>query len=87
MEVGVEVGGDSVNRVAAFVGPKDMDLLRRVDPKLQQLIDWGWFGVIAKPLFLAMHWLNDNWFAATVGRSFSSPWSSTCSCCRCASPA
>ena len=61
MRVGVRVGGDSVNRFALFVGPKDIDLLRRVDPKLQQLIDWGWFGVIAKPLFLAMHWLNDNW--------------------------
>jgi YidC/Oxa1 family membrane protein insertase len=60
MRVGVEVGGDSVNRFSLFVGPKDIDLLRRVDPKLQQLIDWGWFGVIAKPLFLAMHWLNDN---------------------------
>ena len=58
--VGVEVGGDSVNRFAMFVGPKDIDLLRKVDPKLQQLIDWGWFGIIAKPLFLALHWLNDN---------------------------
>jgi len=60
MHVGVEVGGDTVNRMVAFVGPKDIDLLRKVDPKLQQLIDWGWFGVIAKPIFLALHWLNDN---------------------------
>ncbi|HLG96315.1 MAG TPA: membrane protein insertase YidC [Bryobacteraceae bacterium] len=60
MQVGVEVGGDSVNRLTAFVGPKDVDLLRVVDPKLQQLIDWGWYGVIAKPIFIAMHWLNDN---------------------------
>ncbi len=60
MRVGVEVGGDSVNRFSVFVGPKDVDLLRRVDPKLQQLIDWGWYGIIAKPLFYAMHWLNDN---------------------------
>ncbi len=59
MRVGVEVGGDSVNRFTLFVGPKDIDLLRRVDPKLQQMIDWGWYGVIAKPLFLAMHWVND----------------------------
>ena len=58
--VGVLVGGDSLNRFAMFVGPKDVDLLRKVDPKLQQLIDWGWFGVIAKPIFLALHWLNDN---------------------------
>ncbi len=60
MHVGVEAGGDTVNRVMAFVGPKDIDLLRKVDPKLEQLIDWGWFGVIAKPIFLALHWLNDN---------------------------
>ena len=46
-----KVGGDSVNRFTLFVGPKDIDLLRRVDPKLQQMIDWGWYGVIAKPLF------------------------------------
>jgi YidC/Oxa1 family membrane protein insertase len=61
MRAGVLVGGDSLNRYAMFVGPKDVDLLRKVDPKLQQLIDWGWFGIIAKPIFLALHWLNDNW--------------------------
>jgi YidC/Oxa1 family membrane protein insertase len=58
--VGVAVGGDSVNRFVVFVGPKDVDLLRKVDSKLQQLIDWGFFGVIAKPIFLVLHWLNDN---------------------------
>jgi YidC/Oxa1 family membrane protein insertase len=61
MRAGVLVGGDSLNRFEMFVGPKDVDLLRKVDPKLQQLIDWGWFGIIAKPIFLALHWLNDNW--------------------------
>ena len=59
MQVGAEAGGDSVNRLTVFVGPKDVDLLRVVDPKLQQLIDWGWYGVIARPIFIAMHWLND----------------------------
>jgi YidC/Oxa1 family membrane protein insertase len=58
--VGVAVGGDSANRFVVFVGPKDVDLLRKVDPKLQQLIDWGFFGLIAKPIFLVLHWLNDN---------------------------
>jgi YidC/Oxa1 family membrane protein insertase len=60
--VGVEVSAGAVNRMRVFVGPKDIDLLRKVDPKLEQLIDWGWFGVIAKPIFLALHWLNDNVF-------------------------
>jgi YidC/Oxa1 family membrane protein insertase len=58
--VGTAVGGDAVNHFATFVGPKDIDILRKVDPKLQQLINWGFFGVVAKPLFLALHWINDN---------------------------
>jgi len=58
--VGVELGGDTVNRFSAFVGPKDIDLLKKVDPKLQQLIDWGFFGIIARPLFLVLHWVDDH---------------------------
>jgi len=61
MVVGAAVGGDAVNKFSAFVGPKDIDILQKVDPKLQQLIDWGYFGIIAKPLFLALHWMNDNY--------------------------
>jgi YidC/Oxa1 family membrane protein insertase len=58
--IGVQVGGDSINRFVTFVGPKDVDLIQRVDPKLTQLIDWGFFGIIAKPIFLVLHWMNDN---------------------------
>ena len=59
--VGVAVGGAGSNQFALFTGPKDIDLLRRVDPKLEQVVDFGWFSFIAKPLFLAMHWLNSNY--------------------------
>ena len=59
--VGVAVGGDPVNRYSIFVGPKDLDLLKRVDPKLTQVVDFGWFAFIAKPLFLFLNWLNDNY--------------------------
>lgn len=58
--IGVEVGGDTVNHFRVFVGPKDTDLLNKIDPKLSQLIDWGWFGVIAKPIFIALHWTDDH---------------------------
>lgn len=58
--VGAAVGGDGVNAFSFFVGPKDTDLLRRVDPKLETLIDWGWFEIIAKPLFLVINWTADN---------------------------
>ena len=47
-------------RLSFFVGPKDHDVLRLTDPKLNQVIDWGWFWFIAKPLFLGLHWVNDN---------------------------
>lgn len=69
--VGAAVGGDGVNQYALFVGPKDSDILKAVDPKLDKLIDWGrWFGFLAKPLFYALHWTNDritnNWGWAIV---------------------
>jgi YidC/Oxa1 family membrane protein insertase len=58
--VGAAVGGDGTNRFRVFAGPKDLDLLKRVDPKLEQLVDWGWFWFLAKPLFLSLNWVNDN---------------------------
>jgi YidC/Oxa1 family membrane protein insertase len=58
--VGAAFGGQGSNRLHVFVGPKDTDVLRATDRKLEQLIDWGWFAIIAKPLFLALHWVNDN---------------------------
>jgi YidC/Oxa1 family membrane protein insertase len=49
---GVSVGGNPVNDFTAFVGPKDVDILRTTDPKLERIIDWGtWLGWLAKPLF------------------------------------
>jgi YidC/Oxa1 family membrane protein insertase len=33
------------------VGPKDVETLGQVDRRLEQLIDWGWFWWVAKPLF------------------------------------
>ena len=34
-------------------------LLHQVNPKLDGIVDWGWFGIIAKPLFMVLHFLND----------------------------
>jgi len=50
--------GDS-NQFRVFVGPKDVDLLKSIDPKLEQLIDFGWMSVLSKPLFLIVNWTND----------------------------
>jgi YidC/Oxa1 family membrane protein insertase len=58
---GMAVGGDGFNKFAMFVGPKDLDILKQVNPKLEQVVDFGWFSFIAKPLFLVMHWLTETY--------------------------
>jgi YidC/Oxa1 family membrane protein insertase len=57
--LGVGVGGSGENRFSMFVGPKDIDILKQVNPKLEQVVNFGWFGIIAKPLFLAVSWVNN----------------------------
>ena len=57
---GVAVGGEGINIGTLFVGPKDYDLLAKIDPRLEQLIDWGWTKILAEPLFLALHWTAEN---------------------------
>lgn len=44
-----------------FVGPKDLDVLRAVEPPLDGLLDFGFFGVIAKPLFICLRYIFDHW--------------------------
>jgi YidC/Oxa1 family membrane protein insertase len=58
---GAEVGGQGRNEFTLFAGPKDLDLMRKVDPRLEQTVDFGrWFGWLAKPLFLGVNWINDH---------------------------
>ena len=59
--VGAAVGGQASNRMQLFVGPKDIDLLKQINPKLEQIVDFGWFAILAKPLYLVVHWLTNNW--------------------------
>ena len=54
--VGAAIGGSGNNVFQLYAGPKDIDLLEKVDPRLPQVIDWGWFFFIAKPLFYALQW-------------------------------
>ena len=58
--VGAGVGGEGSNTFTLFAGPKDYDLLHKINPKLDTLIDWGWFEIIAKPLFLILNWTADH---------------------------
>lgn len=43
-----------VSSVSLYAGPKDVDLLKKAGHGLDRLVDFGFFGVIALPLFYAM---------------------------------
>jgi len=58
--VGTGIGGMPINKYDLFVGPKDTDILQAVNPRLNTLIDYGWFSFLAQPLFLALHWTADH---------------------------
>jgi YidC/Oxa1 family membrane protein insertase len=47
-----------------FVGPKDLGVLSQQKPSLEELVNFGWTGVIAKPLLFIIQWLHryiPNW--------------------------
>jgi YidC/Oxa1 family membrane protein insertase len=48
----------------AYVGPKDLALLSRVKPSLEEQVNFGWTGVVAKPLLFILqliHHYIPNW--------------------------
>ncbi len=40
-----------------YVGPKDYTLLKQLGSGMDRLIDYGWFGILAKPLLIALRFL------------------------------
>jgi YidC/Oxa1 family membrane protein insertase len=51
-------------KAKVYVGPKDLLLLGKVQPSLEALINFGWTGVIAKPLLFTLQYLHryiSNW--------------------------
>src|SRR5580658_1064648 len=56
---GAAVGNGPLNRFSLYVGPKDIDILHKVDSKLEQVVDFGWLSILSKPLFLIVHWVAD----------------------------
>ena len=52
-----------------YVGPKDYDDLKKMNPPLNGLVSFGWLEIIAEPLFHALKWLHiyiPNWGWAIV---------------------
>jgi YidC/Oxa1 family membrane protein insertase len=40
----------------AYIGPKDLAILSTVKPSLEEQVNFGWTGVIAKPLLFILQW-------------------------------
>jgi YidC/Oxa1 family membrane protein insertase len=72
-----QVGAPTISRL--YVGPKALDVLETVpvagvignsEPDLRKLVDFGWLGYIARPLFLWLKWTHNhivpNWGWAIV---------------------
>jgi YidC/Oxa1 family membrane protein insertase len=59
MELGSSVGQPV--KFSLFVAPKAIDVLETTHPSLTGLVDFGWFSIIAKPLFLGLRYIYDNW--------------------------
>ncbi|MGB0122808.1 MAG: membrane protein insertase YidC [Silvibacterium sp.] len=51
--------------VRIFAGPKALDVLGSIHavsgPSLEKVVSFGWFGIIAKPLFLFLRFIYNHW--------------------------
>lgn len=57
----IELGG--------YVGPKYVETLAAINPRLTGVVEYGWFTFIAKPMFTALEWIEaavGNWGWAIV---------------------
>ena len=59
--MGMAVGGDGDNRLSLYLGPKDIETLRKLNPKLELIVTSAGFGIIAKPLYFSLLWIYDTW--------------------------
>lgn len=53
-----EVGLNGAGPFTFFIGPKKPEILSQVDPTLPDLIDYGWFSLLVKPLLFCLKWIN-----------------------------
>jgi YidC/Oxa1 family membrane protein insertase len=65
--------GSAAEEMLLFTGPKRESLLQRLDAELETgleaMVDWGFMGIIARPLYVVLSWMNDvlgNWGWAII---------------------
>jgi YidC/Oxa1 family membrane protein insertase len=64
------VAADGKSSLSLYAGPQDQDKLEKIAPGLELVVDYGWLGPIAVPLFwvlAAIHKLVGNWGWSIIG--------------------
>ncbi len=65
----IPVGGSVSHDATLYVGPQDQDVLEKVAPGLDLVVDYGMFTIIAKPMFAILkffHGVTSNWGWAII---------------------
>ena len=65
----IPLGGNGVIRARLYIGPQDQDVLAKLAPGLDLVVDYGIFTIIAAPLFWLLKWLHGligNWGWAII---------------------
>ena len=63
------IQGESSFSLHGYLGPKESEVLKNINPKLTDAIEYGWFTFISKPLFKVLEWFHGlvgNWGWAIV---------------------
>ena len=66
-------GGELLLQQRVFLGPQLQDLLPKVAPGLERVVDYGYITLLAKPVFHVLHWfykLLGNWGWSIVAITF-----------------
>jgi YidC/Oxa1 family membrane protein insertase len=52
-----QVSVESGRSFTVFLGPKDQEVLKRTDPSLGGLVDYGWFAILVDPLLFCLRFI------------------------------
>jgi YidC/Oxa1 family membrane protein insertase len=73
LELATVVSGQGVLDASAYMGPKDITILESYGLGLERSVDFGWYGVLARPLLWLMrkaHGVVGNWGLAILAVTF-----------------
>ncbi len=67
--VQIAPGEEKTVAMRLYAGPQELEKLKALAPGLELVVDYGWFTILAYPLFLLLNWLENlvgNWGVAII---------------------